>query len=88
MQGNFDEYLQEKLSLLKEDRNILEAVLRQYRHLFYGLGNRELGRTSQVEHNIETGDARSIKRNPYRIPHTLKPVVDEHIDDMLKKENF
>jgi hypothetical protein len=42
--------------------------------------------TSQIEHSIETGDARSIKRSPYRIPHALKPVVDEHIDDMLKKE--
>jgi hypothetical protein len=39
-----------------------------------------------VEHSIETGDARPIKRNPYRIPHALKPVVDEHIDGMLKKK--
>jgi hypothetical protein len=39
-----------------------------------------------VEHSIETGDARPIKRNPYRTPHALKPVVDEHIDDMLKRK--
>lgn len=45
----------------------------------------ELGRTSQVEHSIETGDARPIKRSPYRIPHALKTVV-EHIDDMLKRK--
>jgi len=42
-------------------------------------------RTSQVEHSIETGDARPIKRNPYRIPYALKSVVDEHIYEMLKK---
>jgi len=26
-----------------------------------------------------------VKRPPYRIAHALKPVVDEHIDDMLDK---
>ena len=45
-----------------------------------------MGCTSQVEHSTETGDAKPIKRHPYRIPHALKPVVDEHIDDMIKKE--
>jgi hypothetical protein len=39
-----------------------------------------------VEHGIDTGDARPIKRNPYRTPHALKSVVDEHIDDMLRKK--
>jgi len=53
---------------------------------FYGLGSRELGCTSQIEHSIETGNARPIKKSPYRIPHALKPVVDEHIDDMLKRK--
>ena len=78
---------QEKLTHFKEEvRQILEAVLRKYRHLFYGLGGMELVCTSQVEHGIETGDAGPIKRNPYWIPHALKPVVDEHIDDMLKRK--
>jgi len=45
-----------------------------------------LGCTSQVEHSIETGDAKPIKRNPYQIPHALKSVVDEYIDDMIQKE--
>jgi hypothetical protein len=86
-QGDFEEYLSEKLMHLNDkDRSILKAVLRKYKHLFYGLGSKELGCTSQIEHSIETGDARPIKRSPYRIPHALKPVVDEHIDDMLKRE--
>jgi len=38
-----------------------------------------------VEYSIETGDARSIKRTPYRTSYALKPVVEEHIDDMLKR---
>ena len=83
----FEEYLQEKLAHLKHaERRTLEPVLRRYKHLFYGLGSNQLGCTSQVEHSIETGDAKPIKGNPYRIPHALKPVVDEHIDDMIQME--
>jgi hypothetical protein len=51
-----------------------------------GVGSKELGCTSQIEHSIETGDAQPIKINPSLIPHALKPVVDEHIDDMLKRK--
>jgi len=81
----FEEYLQEKLTHLgNAERRISEPVLRKYKHLFYGLGSTQLGCTSQVEHSIETGDAKPIKRNPYRIPHALKSVVDEHID-MIQK---
>jgi hypothetical protein len=38
-----------------------------------------------VQHAIDTGDARPIKKNPYRIPHALKPVVREQIEEMLDK---
>jgi len=67
------------------DGSILGAVLRRYEHLFYGLESEELGSISQVERSIETGDARTRKENPCRIPYALKPVVDEHIDEMLRK---
>jgi hypothetical protein len=64
--GNFENYLREKLTHLPmKDRRVLQPVLWQYKHLFYGIGSRELGSTSQVEHSIETGDARPVKRNPY-----------------------
>ena len=53
--------------------------------MFYGLGSTELGCTSQVEHSVDTGDAKPINRNPYRTPHALKPVVEEHIDEMLRR---
>jgi len=68
-QGDFDKHLQGKLAHLKrEDRCILETVIRRYDYLFYGLESEELGCTSQVDHSIETGDARPIKKNPYKIP--------------------
>jgi hypothetical protein len=60
--------------------------LREYKRLFYGLGSTKVGCASQVENGIDTGDARPIKKNTYRIPHALKPVVDEHIDEMLQKK--
>ena len=83
----FEGYLQEKLAHLgNAERRIAEPVLRKYKHLFYGLGSTQLGCTSQVEHSIETGDAKPIKRNPYRILHALRSVVDKHIDDMIQKE--
>jgi hypothetical protein len=84
--GDFEQYLGEKLQHLRDNRRILEVVLRKYKHLFYGLGSTKVGCASQVEHSIDTGDARPIKRNPYRIPHALKPVVDEHVDKMLEKK--
>ena len=86
-QENFEEYLREKLAHLRtKDFHILGAVLRHYQHLFYGLGSKDLGCTSQIEHSIDTGEARPIKKNPYRTAHALKPVVEEHIDDMLKRK--
>ena len=69
----FDEYLQDKLKHLdKKERSILEPVLRKYKNVFYGLGSTELGSSNQVEHSIETGDEKPIKKNPYRTPHALK----------------
>ena len=62
------------------------AVLRQCQHLFNGLGSKDLECTSQIEHSIDTGEDRPIKRNHYRTPHALKPVVEEHINDMLKRK--
>ena len=38
-----------------------------------------------MKHRIDTGDARPIKKNPYRLPHNLKGKVKEMIDDMLEK---
>jgi len=62
-EGEFMRYMNDKLAHLgARDQDILEPVLRQYKHLFYGLGSTELGCTSQVEHSIETGEARPIRK--------------------------
>jgi hypothetical protein len=62
---HFQEYLEKKLDHLRgRDRQILETVLRKYSHLFYGFGNTDIGCTSHVQHAIETGDARPIRKIP------------------------
>jgi hypothetical protein len=63
--GKFEKYLQGKLAhLRKEKQKILGTVLRQYKHLFYGLGSIKLGFTSQVEHSIDTGGCKAYKNKP------------------------
>jgi hypothetical protein len=80
----FELYLNEKLGHLTErDRSYLELILRKY-HIFYKEGSSAIGCTSIVKHKIDTGDAQPIKKNPYRTPHALKPVVEEHIKEMLQ----
>ena len=42
--GDFEKYLRETLAHLeKRDRQVLEPVLRKYKHLFYGIGSLQLG---------------------------------------------
>ena len=87
IEGEYTRYLNDKLAHFGAmDRDILKPVLRQYRYLFYGLESTELGCTSQVEHSIETGEAKPIKKNPCRTPQALKLFVDEHINEMLKRD--
>ena len=43
------------------------------------------GKTMLVEHHIRTGEARSIRLPPYRIPHAYREVVKEEIDQMLEQ---
>ena len=45
----------------------------------------ELGRTSLVQHVIETGDAAPIKQRPYRTSPETKQEIDRQVNDMLEK---
>ena len=82
----FENYLKEKLSHLDEvDAQVISKVLRDNSDLFYKEGSRDIGCSSQVKHEINTGNAHPVKKQPYRLAHSLKPVVEEQIKDMLKK---
>ena len=62
----------------------VEQLLRQYSGLF-ATKNIDLGRTSVVKHNINTGDARPVKQPLRRIPANMTEEVNSQIDEMLSK---
>jgi hypothetical protein len=83
----FEKYLKEKLNYLYGfDAQAMGKVLRDNRDLFYKMGSRDIGCTSQVKHKINTGDARPVRKQQYRLAHSLKPIVEEQVKDVLKKE--
>ena len=42
------------------------------------------GKTSLVEHCIDTGNASPIRRPPYRVPHAYRDSVKAELDQMLE----
>jgi hypothetical protein len=52
---------------------------------YFEEGSSAIGSTSTIKHYIDTGASRPIKKTPFRIQHALKPVAEEHTDDMLQE---
>ena len=42
------------------------------------------GKTELVEHRIETGDAKSVRLPPYRLPHAYRGIVKKELEEMEK----
>jgi hypothetical protein len=38
-----------------------------------------------IEHRIITGDAKPIRKAPYRVPFALKKEMENQVQDMLNK---
>ena len=74
-----------KLKHLKEkDQQIIRNVLEKNENIFAEKLN-ELGRTNIVQHEVRTtGEPFALKH--YKTPITLRPLVKEHIKDMLKHQ--
>ena len=45
----------------------------------------DLGRTSVMKHTIDTGDARSIRKTPCRLPLAKQENAQVEVDTMLKQ---
>ncbi|KAG1941111.1 interleukin-1 receptor accessory protein-like 1-A [Pimephales promelas] len=79
----------ERLNL--HERGFGEAETRAVRELLcknlsvFSLNDTDLGRTTLITHQIETGDAKPIKLPPRRVPLHLQDEVTEHIKDMQVK---
>jgi len=78
--------LQNKLDhLSQEEKQILEPVLQKYAHVFHDEGTNDFKGTDVIEHEILVGDARPIRRPPYRTPYALRDEMKVQIEDMLRK---
>lgn len=64
---------------------MLKSVLTQYSDVFIEPDG-SLGRTDLVKHSINTGDARSIKLPPRRLPIHQKKIAEQEIDKMLRED--
>jgi hypothetical protein len=82
----FAQYLQDNLGhLTHKERSVMEHVLRKYRHIFHVEGSNDFKGTDLVEHRIITGDAKPIRKAPYRVPFALKKEMEYQFQDMLNK---
>lgn len=63
----------------------LRCLLASHRDIF-DFDGRPLGQTSVVTHHINTGDARPIRRRPYRVSQTERGVIQREVDEMLKRD--
>ena len=67
-----------------QDKALLRDELLKYADAF-ATEPGELGRTSLVQHEINTGDARPVKQPPRRLAPHRRPVVAKEVEEMLKK---
>lgn len=71
----------EEASLNNEQKYKLTELLETFSGLFDG----HLGRTTLVEHEINTGEARPVHLAPYRTSPAKKELIESQIKDMLKE---
>ena len=70
---SFKEYLQDKLGHLSQaERSVMEPILIKYRHIFHEESSNDFRGTDLVEHKIVTGNAKPIRKRPYRGPFALR----------------
>jgi hypothetical protein len=65
----YNKLLHGKLNhLTQEDRLHIEPVLRRFAHVFHDEDANDFKGTDIIEHQIDIGDARPIRRPQYRVP--------------------
>ena len=70
--------------LTDEQKKKFKQFLSENQDVF-ALNDTDLGRTHLLEHRIETKDHPPISQKPYPVPHSLRGIIKEHIDKMLKQ---
>jgi hypothetical protein len=65
------------------EKEIIEPVLLKYAHLFHHEETNDFKGTDVVEYQILTGDARPIRRPPYRVPYAQREEMRNQVEKML-----
>ena len=82
----YNKLLQGKLDhLTREDRQHIEPILRKYAHVFHDEDTNDFKATHVTEHQIHVGDAKPIRKPPYRTPSALRQEMQDQIQKMLAK---
>jgi len=85
-EAKFRDYLREVLGHLPEhERAVMEPVLCKYKRVFHMNEDSPFQGTDLVEHRVITGDARPIRKAPYRVPFALREEMETQVKDMLRK---
>ena len=69
-------------ALSTDENTQLKALLEEYSDIFAS-SSLDLGHTSIVRHEIDTGTAAPIKQAAYRVSQSQKADIEEHIKNML-----
>ena len=71
--------------MTEKEKQVLLPVLEEYLDLFCNDSTGVLPTTTKGYHEIRTGDALPIKKNPYRVPYALREEMRRQLDEMLAK---
>jgi hypothetical protein len=82
----YNKLLSGKLDHLNSDeRRHIETVLLKYAHVFHDEDRNDFKATQVMEHKILVGDAKPIRKPPYRTPYALRREMQDQIQKMLAK---
>ena len=79
------ELYQSTIAALSASQSREAAALLVQNQLVFASSSEDLGRTSLVEHEIDTGEARQIKQRPRRTPIAFRGEEEKEIQAMLQK---
>ena len=85
------EHLRDLYDSTCQKENLAPRVQQSFRELLvkhanlFATSDADLGRTSLVTHDIDTGDAALVRQPPRRVPFMMQPELDKEMNRMLEQ---